>query len=84
MRNGKRSCRFLQKQNRNPFKAMGLMSVIVSQLAGATVVGAFGGMWLDDQVHTKPLFLVIGLLLGLAAGVYSTIRLINRYLGDEE
>jgi ATP synthase protein I len=74
----------LQKQNRNPFKAMALMSVIVSQLVGATLVGVFGGMWLDSYLHTKPLFLVIGLLLGMAAGVYSTIRLISRFLGDEE
>jgi ATP synthase protein I len=74
----------LQKQNRNPFKAMGLMSLIVSQLVGATLVGVFGGMWLDSQIHTKPLFLVIGLLLGMGAGVYSTIRLVSRFLGDEE
>ncbi|OZM56791.1 hypothetical protein CIB95_11275 [Lottiidibacillus patelloidae] len=74
----------MQNQNRNPFKAMALMSVILSQLVGATLVGVFGGIWLDGQIHTKPLFLVIGLLLGLAAGVYSTIRLVNRYLGDEE
>jgi ATP synthase protein I len=74
----------LQNKNRNPYKAMALMSAIVSQLVGATLVGVFGGMWLDSQIHTKPLFLVIGLLLGLATGVYSTIRLINRFLGDGE
>jgi ATP synthase protein I len=74
----------LQKQNRNPFKAMALMTAIVSQLVGMTLVGLFGGMWVDQQIHTTPLFLVIGLLLGLGAGVYSMIQLVNRYLGEDE
>ena len=37
---------------------------------GFIVVGLFGGRWLDQQFGTGPLFLMLGLLLGLASSVY--------------
>ncbi|WP_257348085.1 AtpZ/AtpI family protein [Pseudalkalibacillus decolorationis] len=74
MRTGKRS----------PFHSMALMSGILSQLVGSILVGIFGGMWLDRTIGTAPLFLIIGLFIGLAAGVYGMIKLIQRYFGEEE
>jgi ATP synthase protein I len=73
----------MSDKNRHPFHAMALMSGILSQLVGSTLLGIFGGMFLDDKLETPPLFLIIGLLLGLAAGVFSMIKLINRYFGDD-
>lgn len=71
-----------QKQ-RHPLQAIGLMSAIVSQLAGSTLVGVFGGRWADRQFDTEPLFLIIGLLLGLATGVYAMIRTVRQYFSGE-
>ena len=37
------------------------------------VGGVWGGVWLDDRLGTSPLFLLIGLMLGIGvagAGVY--------------
>ena len=37
------------------------------------VGGVWGGVWLDDRLVTSPLFLLIGLMLGIAiagAGIY--------------
>ena len=37
------------------------------------VGGVWGGVWLDDRLGTSPLFLLIGLMLGIAiagAGMY--------------
>ena len=37
------------------------------------VGGVWGGVWLDDKLGTSPLFLLIGLMLGIAiagAGMY--------------
>ncbi|WP_312470448.1 AtpZ/AtpI family protein [Neobacillus sp.] len=58
------------QKDRNSFKAMALMSAILSQLVGATLIGIFSGRWLDSYLGTEPIFLIIGLFIGLAAGIY--------------
>ncbi|WP_066176294.1 AtpZ/AtpI family protein [Bacillus marinisedimentorum] len=59
---------------------MALMSAVLSQLAGSVLIGVFGGRWIDKQFGTMPLFLIVGLLLGLAAGVYGVLRIIQRFM----
>ncbi|WP_040207000.1 AtpZ/AtpI family protein [Neobacillus jeddahensis] len=71
----------MRQNNRNPFRAMALMSAIVSQLVGSILIGIFSGKWLDQQWNTEPIFLIIGLLLGLAAGTY-TMLLSIRYFNS--
>jgi F0F1-type ATP synthase assembly protein I len=39
-----------------------------------------GGAWLDDQLHTKPLFIVLGFLVGAGLGAVADYRLITRFL----
>jgi F0F1-type ATP synthase assembly protein I len=68
-----------QKNNRNPFQAMALTSQIVSQLVGSILIGIFAGRWLDKKWDTEPIFLIIGLLIGIAAGTYSMIVTIRKY-----
>lgn len=67
------------KNNRNPFQAMALTSAIVSQLVGSILIGIFAGKWLDSKWDTEPIFLIIGLFIGLAAGTYSMIVTIRKY-----
>jgi ATP synthase protein I len=45
-----------------------------------TLVGALGGHWIDGQLHTTPVFIVAGLLAGLAIGAQAVYRLIQRFL----
>ena len=44
-------------------------------LAVGVGVGLLAGQWLDSQVHTGPLFTLIGVLVGLVGGVTSTLTL---------
>ncbi|WP_338030759.1 AtpZ/AtpI family protein [Cytobacillus citreus] len=46
-------------------------------------MGIFSGRWLDRYAGTEPLFLIIGLLLGLAAGIFAMLRLIQHYFTGE-
>ncbi|MBF0106211.1 MAG: AtpZ/AtpI family protein [Deltaproteobacteria bacterium] len=46
------------------------------QLGASFLLGIYGGKYLDGQLDTRPLFLVIGALLGMAAGFYSVYKLI--------
>ncbi|WP_409290692.1 AtpZ/AtpI family protein [Peribacillus sp. SCS-26] len=73
----------MSQKKRHPLHAMALMSAILSQLVGSVVAGVFGGRWLDRTVNTEPLFLIIGLLLGLAAGTYSMLRTVRHYFSGD-
>lgn len=59
------------------------MSAILSQLVGSILIGIFVGREIDDHFETEPLFLIIGLFLGLAAGVYAMIRLVQHFFSGE-
>jgi F0F1-type ATP synthase assembly protein I len=40
------------------------------------------GLFLDRSLHTAPLFLIIGILLGLAAATIGVYRLVMQELKD--
>ncbi|WP_188207607.1 AtpZ/AtpI family protein [Alkalibacillus aidingensis] len=67
----------------HPLRGMAVTTAILSHLSGATIVGIFLGRWLDGYFQTSPLFLIIGIFMGLAAGVYGTIALVKKFLGDD-
>ncbi|WP_234969397.1 AtpZ/AtpI family protein [Bacillus massilinigeriensis] len=62
---------------------MALMSAILSQLVGSILIGVFAGRWVDESMGTEPLFLILGLLIGLAAGVYAMLRLVSHFFSGE-
>jgi ATP synthase protein I len=39
--------------------------------------GVLAGLWLDNRFGTKPLFVIIGLILGLAVAVYGVYRMFS-------
>ncbi len=49
-------------------------------VAGCVAVGVGGGIALDARLGTSPLFLVIGLVLGLAAAVATVVAQVRRFL----
>jgi ATP synthase protein I len=59
-------------------KQLGLLSVIPAILAVAPLIGFFMGSWIDRRFGTDPVFKLIFLALGFAAGVRETITLIKR------
>jgi F0F1-type ATP synthase assembly protein I len=56
------------------FGEIGLI-ILVTTLGGSLV-----GYWIDRQLNTVPVFVVIGLLIGLTAGARAVYKLINRFL----
>ncbi len=73
----------MRQKQKHPLQAIALMSGITSQLVGSVLIGIFLGRWIDRTFNTEPLFLIIGLLLGLAAGIYAMLRLVNHYLSGD-
>jgi F0F1-type ATP synthase assembly protein I len=56
------------------FSEIGLI-ILVTTLGGSLV-----GYWIDKQLNTVPVFVVIGLLIGLTAGARAVYTLIQRFL----
>lgn len=73
----------MRQNKRHPLQAMALTSAILSQLVGSVLIGIFSGRWIDQKVGTEPLFLILGLLIGLAAGIYAMLRLIQHFFSGE-
>ncbi|WP_232713536.1 AtpZ/AtpI family protein [Bacillus xiapuensis] len=70
-------------KRKNSFRAMALYSSILAQLTGSILFGIFFGSWLDTKWNTDPFFMIIGLFLGLSAGVYFMLQSVRQfYSGD--
>lgn len=40
------------------------------------VLGVLGGLWLDKQFDTKPILVIVGLILGVVIAFYGVYRMI--------
>ncbi len=49
---------------------MGPLLGLGTTLAVTVLAGLGGGYWLDRRLHTRPVFLLLGGTLALAAGLY--------------
>jgi ATP synthase protein I len=61
-----------------------LFSEIAILLLVTTLAGVGIGYWIDRQLGTLPIFVVVGLLLGFGAGGLGVHRLITRFLARFE
>jgi F0F1-type ATP synthase assembly protein I len=59
---------------------LALFSEIGFIILVTTLAGALGGHWIDGQLGTSPIFIVVGLLAGLGIGAFGVYRLIQRFL----
>ena len=53
----------------------------------ATLLGYYGGAWLDRRLGTEPVLGAIGLILGAAGGFVQLVRVVNaaaRKSGDDD
>ena len=60
------------------WKALGELSSIGFALVIATVIGLVGGYYADRLLGTSPWLLLVGLVLGIAAGFVNLFRSVNR------
>jgi hypothetical protein len=57
-----------------------LFSEIGVLLLVTTLCGALAGHWLDPQIRSSPIFLLVGFIGGAGIGTYGIYRLIARFL----
>jgi F0F1-type ATP synthase assembly protein I len=57
-----------------PMSQAGEVMGVGLQFAGAILIFLFLGRWLDEKLGTSPWLLLIGVMVGAAAGFYSLYR----------
>lgn len=57
-----------------------LFSEIGISLLVTTLIGVLVGHWVDEQLGTLPLFVIIGFLAGAGSGTVMIYRLVSRFL----
>lgn len=46
--------------------------------------GVLAGLWLDNRFSTKPLFVIIGLMLGIAVAGYGVYKMFAFFTSDKK
>jgi ATP synthase protein I len=57
-----------------------LFSEIGISLLVTTLIGVLFGRWVDEQLNTLPVFVILGFLAGAGSGTVMIIRLVSRFL----
>jgi ATP synthase protein I len=57
-----------------------LFSEIGISLLVTTLIGVLAGRWVDEQLGTLPVFVIIGFLIGAGSGTVMIYRLVTRFL----
>jgi len=45
-------------------------------IALSILLGVFGGLWLDSKFGTKPILVIVGLILGLVVAFYGVYQML--------
>jgi F0F1-type ATP synthase assembly protein I len=51
-------------------------------IAIAIIAGILGGHWLDGKMNTNPLWLIIGLILGIAVAVLGVYNMLKPFIAS--
>lgn len=57
-----------------------LFSEIGISLLVTTIIGVLVGYWVDGQLGTLPIFVIVGFLIGAGSGTVMIYRLVTRFL----
>ena len=57
-----------------------LFSEIGISLLVTTLIGVLGGYWVDGQLGTVPVFVLVGFLIGAGTGTLMIYRLVSKFL----
>jgi len=59
-------------------KAFAIGSTLGVQFAASVLLGFWGGRFLDHRLGSEPWLMVVGVLLGVAAGTIGIYRVVSR------
>lgn len=72
------------RPSRRWIRQVGVLSGVGLTLVISTVLGLYGGLALDRWLGTSPWLMLVGLLLGIAAGFVNLFRAVGMLDGDRD
>ncbi len=48
------------------------------------LLGVLAGSWLDSKFSTKPLFVIVGVILGVVVAIYGVYRMLLPLIGGKQ
>ncbi len=53
-------------------------------IGGCIVLGVLGGLWIDNRLSTKPVFIIVGLVLGIFVAFYGVYQMLLPLLRNKQ
>ena len=53
-------------------------------IGGSILLGVFAGLWLDSRMNTSPVFVIVGLFLGIVVAFYGVYRMLLPLIGKKQ
>jgi len=53
-------------------------------IGGSILLGVFAGRWLDTKLNTEPLWMIVGLFLGLIIAFYGVYRMLLPFMSNKQ
>ena len=57
---------------------LGLVTQVGLMIVAGIIVGLLLGLWIDDQLGSRPLFTLVLSLVGTVAGSFSAVRVVTK------
>jgi len=53
-------------------------------VGGSIVLGVLAGLWLDNKLNSEPIWVIVGLFLGLVIAFYGVYRMLLPFLSNKQ
>ena len=53
-------------------------------IGSSILLGVLGGLWLDKELNTGPILVIVGLLLGIVIAIYGVYRMLLPLIGNKQ
>ncbi len=70
--------------NMNRWVAALRMTGVGFFIGACILLGVIAGIWLDGKLNTGPVFVIIGLVLGIIVAFYGVYQMVRPLLRDQE
>ncbi|MCK5684941.1 AtpZ/AtpI family protein [bacterium] len=64
----------MEKETGKTIRELGYFASLGMSIALSIFIGLFGGIWIDNKFETDPVFMFLGLAVGIAAGFNNIIK----------
>jgi len=68
---------------RSPIVKVGVLAALGFEFVAFTLVGVYGGIWIDQRFDSEPFGLVLCLIVALAAAGLHIVRISKRFIIDD-